>query len=221
MDADETNITRLTYNSDIEFDHDPTWSPDGTRIAFSSFDKDSTFTILNVMNADGTNITRLTDAFCHYPAWSPDGKYIAVVRWATGIPGCSLCNTSGIYLIDADGSNMTLLAKLTIKMAVIHDLAWSPDGKHIAFASNQDAPVDSFYDSFYKDIYSVDVDSSNITRLTHDGQGGFDLTWSPDGQQIAFSNYNEDENKGLIYIMNADGSNITKLTVGSDPSWQP
>jgi len=211
--ADGTNIIRLTYNSDVELDRHPNWSPDGKHIVFTSIDG-----FIYVMNTDGTNTTRLTGVLCNFPAWSPDGKRIAVSGTnAFFINDSSSCNISGIYLMDADGSNKTLLTKLA--SGNVRDIAWSPDGKHIAFTSNLDAPPTA--DSFYYDIYLMNSDGTNIIRLTQDGQGGYDLTWSPDGRHIAFSNYNREENKMLIYIMNVDGLNIIKLTEGLSPAWQP
>ena len=82
----EPPVTRLTDN-DVE-DDDPDWSPDGGRIAFSSY-RDGNREIY-VMNSDGSGVTRLTDRFlwstkwrrgtldyADEPDWSPDGRRIA------------------------------------------------------------------------------------------------------------------------------------------------
>ena len=57
----------------------------------------------------------------------------------------------------------------------------------------------------------MDADGKNLTQLT-DGGHPF---WSPDGQRIAFHNYNE------VYVIDADGKNLTQLTDGWNPSWSP
>jgi Tol biopolymer transport system component len=78
MNADGTNVTRIT--NDPSDDFSPTWSPDGTRIAFvSDRDNPSGVNNLYVMNVDGSELTRLTtgDEIDYGPAWSPDGKQIA------------------------------------------------------------------------------------------------------------------------------------------------
>jgi len=75
MNVDGSNVRRLTYNDAI--DNKPSWSPDGTKIAFAS-DRDGNSEIY-VMNADGTNQTRLTNnpALDGGPVWSPDSTKIA------------------------------------------------------------------------------------------------------------------------------------------------
>ena len=82
---------------------DPSWSPDGTKIAFSSdIDGQSGYNIY-VMDIDGSNITRLTtnnDAYDQYPSWSPDGTKIAFYS------GDSIFS-SQIYTMNSDGTNQT------------------------------------------------------------------------------------------------------------------
>ena len=79
----------------------PAWSPDGTKIAFTS-DRDGIPKIY-VMNADGTNQTRITDnpASDEAPAWSPDGSKIAFTSDRDGNPE--------IYVMNADGTDQTRL----------------------------------------------------------------------------------------------------------------
>jgi Tol biopolymer transport system component len=113
------------------------------------------------MNADGTNVARLTNhaAFDQQPAWSPDGSKIAFVSQRDG--------NSEIYVMHADGSNQT---RLTDDDA---NPAWSPDGRKIAFASNR-GENDNW------DIYVMPADGSdgdNPTRLTTDSAIDGDPAW--------------------------------------------
>ena len=109
MDADGTNQKRLTHT--IVNERHPTWSPDGSRIAFSSV-QDEDF-IISVMNADGTNRMSLTEEildgrtqFNFHPAWSPDGRTIAYHFAEDGLdPG-------GIHLMTADGEHLKRLGDL-------------------------------------------------------------------------------------------------------------
>ena len=109
MDVDGTDVHRLTTTGD---DYDPSWSPDGSEIAFSreddsKADADTTVTSdIFVMDADGENVRRLTRGgpknTYHNPVWSPDGSKIAFMAGVEGGPG-------GLVVINADGSNPTEL----------------------------------------------------------------------------------------------------------------
>ena len=83
MNADGSNVERLTYSGDGS-NTGPKWSADGRKIAFTS-DRDGNSEIY-VMNADGSNVERLThhDAYDFGPAWSPDGTKIAFSSWRDG-----------------------------------------------------------------------------------------------------------------------------------------
>jgi TolB protein len=98
MNADGSGQTRLTNNQ--ADDHQPDWSPDGARIAFSSSVQDQNKEIY-VMNADGTNTIRLTsDPGADLdPAWSPNGEKIVFSR----------DGGSEIYVMNADGTGQTNL----------------------------------------------------------------------------------------------------------------
>ena len=101
MDADGGNEQRLTENR--RNDQDPSWSPDGQRIAFASDRKGSweNFEIY-VMDADGGNEQRLTEnrVFDEEPSWSPDGQRIAF--WSNREADIE---NAEIYVMDADGGN--------------------------------------------------------------------------------------------------------------------
>ena len=200
MDADGSNVTHLTTAGGT-----PAWSPDGRRIAFQRDNE------IHVMNADGTGVTNLGTnvGTASPPAWSPDGRRIAFESHRNG--------TWGIYVIDADGSNVAHLAA----SGGDGTPAWSPDGRRIAFTSQRDG---------VGEIYVMNADGSNAMRLTNfQGFVNFsytnnESTWSPDGRRIAFRS-NRDNRNREIYVMDADGSNVTRLTDDSardeSPAWSP
>ena len=100
-------------------DQDGAWSPDGSQIAFESNRNNPSGMDVFVMNADGTQPKRLTDAtgFNGDPTWSPDGKSIAFTSTRGG--------SKDIWVINADGSG---LQQVTGDRGTEENPAWSPDG---------------------------------------------------------------------------------------------
>ena len=221
MNADGSNQTRLTNNPGHEEQH--RWSPDGSKIAFMS-NRDGNFEIY-VVNADGSNLTNLTSNPGHdrYHQWSPDGSKIAFRSSRDGADW-------DIYVMDADGSNQIRLTNNTFILD--KDPAWSPDGGKIAFMSTRNTPLlapggPPVAGPRNHDIYIMDADGANQTRLTHHSAVGDNVLrlpkWSSDGNKIAFwSNSDVDYE---IYVMNADGSNQINVTnsPGGDGAhdWSP
>ena len=190
MNADGSNVTRLTFHDNI--DTVPDWSPDGRRIVFTS-NRVANMEIY-VMDADGTNVKRLTTdpALDTLPDWSPDGSKIAFVSSRDGFPQ--------IYTMDSDGSNQS---RMTDNFRDNWSPAWSPDGTKIAFISGERADTD---------VYVMDADGSNVIRLTEDADFDEDPAWSPDGRKIAFKSGPAGAVDTNIYLMDADGSNVIPLT---------
>jgi TolB protein len=74
------------------------------------------------------------------------------------------------------------------------------------------------FDNF-DDVWTIDADGTDLTRLTHSPRPDFDPSWSPDGRQIAFRHERSDEPE--IWVMNADGTGQRRLTEGLSPAWSP
>lgn len=203
MEPDGSNQQRLTH--DKGYDWTPTWSPDGMRIAFAS-DRDGPMEIY-VMDADGSDVQRLTHTKGKHrssvdPDWSPDGERIA---FASGRD-----EHMEIYVMHADGSRVRRLTH-TGSDKGSENPDWSPDGKWIAFDSNRDR---------HWEIYVMDPDGSNLRRLTTtpgETLGSEHPVWSPDGKKIAFDSSwdrmgEKWEEVTEIYVMEADGSNVQRLS---------
>ncbi|HYG79023.1 MAG TPA: hypothetical protein VD861_01470 [Pyrinomonadaceae bacterium] len=206
MNVDGTSVVRLT---DTQDNFNPTWSPDGRLLVFTSH-REGDYHVYT-MNADGTNVRRLVtdhgDIYAEdYAAWSPDGKRIAFVGRAE--------DGYNIYVASVkDGSMVELLSDEFIK----ENLAWSPDGKQLAFDT-----IDN--------VYTIGADGAGLRQLTQGGGENTTPTWSPDGKQLAFHRKKviRDEfgrsvgREEGIYVMTATGGDLTRLNVpGSfSPSWR-
>ncbi len=225
MDADGSNMRRLTNTpGDNTSSWAADWSPDGQKIVFTSnragSPPGSDGNDLYVMNADGSNVRRLTRerAYEATPAWSPDGRRIAFMSNRHSTPEAP----NEIYVMDADGTNVQ---RLTHDYRHAARPAWSPDGERIAFMSNRDGGrpgVDAEYE-----IYVMDADGTNVQRLTYRPGSDGHPDWSPDGSEIVFiylgeGNTGTGEEDG-IYVIGADGTNLRQLTAGfgrhGHPNW--
>ena len=212
MNSDGRNVIRLT--NDNIFESCPTWSPDGTRIAFSAF----RFLVGNweiyVMDVEGNDPINLTqhEMDDDFPSWSPDGSKIAFSSKPADVIAAAAFN---IFVMNADGKgrrNLTSDAGLTNSGSP----TWSPDGKKIAFSAQ--------HNHIYG-VYVMTAEGKGLEMLS-DGEGNNRRpAYSPDGTRIAF----ESDRDGAwnLYLMDTDGRNTVKLTRnprGSDnrfPSWLP
>jgi len=123
---------------------------------------------------------------------------------------------NGIYVIDPSGSNEANFCN-TAQPGIENSVpVWSPNGTQMVFVSQRDHLAAGIYE-----IYKINADCSNLTRLTFNGAQHFRTVWSPDGTKLAFTS--DSSGNFDIWVMNADGTNPVQLTTstGSDdaPSW--
>jgi plastocyanin len=153
MNADGTNLRRLAAG------FNPSWSPDGTGIAFVRYGPG--VADLYLMNDDGSGVTQLTDGpeVDHGPRWSPDGLTIAFSR------GPDAYTPADVFVVNADGSG---LRRLTTSGG--ETPSWSPDGSRLAFVR--------FLDNGPR-LLVMNADGTSVTDL---GVSGLDPAWSPSGR---------------------------------------
>ena len=232
MSADGSNLRSIPTdpNARGSLKFFPTWSADGTKLAFGSRDSpDAQFDIFT-MDLDGSNQVNLTKTPKYdesYPDFSPDGSQICY--WLTGLFGST--QTSGIYLMNADGSDPTVLIghDPTTFIEEKGECDWSPDGTKIAIGYKDRSGETSDEKNGDFEVYVINPDGSDLANLTSNSAGDFNPRWSPDGKKITFVS-NRDGDKD-IYTMDADGSDVTPVTTDSgtqvqqmhdmDPDWQP
>src|SRR6266699_1486496 len=151
-----------------------------------------------VSNLDGSAIQRLTGGPGPNisPTWSPDGKHILFNSGRDG-------SIPLLYMINPDGSGIKRLCPHSHLWEEYPD--WSPDGTKIAFMSNVG------YSSWFINV--MNVDCSGLKQITQGPGEDGGPRWSPDGKKIAFTSNRT--GRAEVYVMNADGSQQTRLTTSS------
>ena len=192
--------------------HSPAWSPDGTRIV-AVFEELFAMDLTEHMRtawADGSGVISSNLALALYPTWRPDGTEIAYVAPAGERQGYA------IHAIHPDGTGHHVIWNgITFRLVEYPD--YSPDGSKIVFSTDIDDTNSGTR------IMVVSSAGGTPVPLTN-GPGDFGPAWSPDGTKIVFISV-RDGNREL-YVMNADGSNQTRITntpsINEDnPDWQP
>lgn len=192
INPDGSDLHRLTKNQGSK--NFPTWSPDKKQIAFRNSNK------LWLMDAVADNVIVLKKEYPFFkrPAWSPDGRTIAYG------------GDFRIFFL-----NIQTRKETSVWVPIefdIRDLAWSPDGIRLAFATKKVLQE--------RDIYVINIDGTDMRQLTHHQAEDRYPAWSPDGRKIAFVSHRNVVGGG-IFLMNADGQNVNELTNTGEsyPSW--
>jgi TolB protein len=242
-DADGYNPqTVLSSNEPII---SPAWSPDGTKLAYVSFEKKKPVIFIQSLVSGQRTVLANYKGNNSAPAWSPDGKRLAIVL--------THGENSQVYLINADGTG---LQQLSSNRAIETEPEWSPDGKWIYFTSDRGGGPQ---------IYRMSPLGGDAQRVTFEGSYNASPHLSPDGKLLAFirrdggkfqvavqdlatgqvqvlSDSAQDESpsfapngrliifatsirgKGVLSVVSADGRVKQRLSEAADvrePSWSP
>jgi TolB protein len=200
MNADGSN---QTYLGTIWFPIRPTWSPDGSKVAFMVDGRFDWPRGVYVINADGSNehmvapipnsryeTTPNGGSWPHFwsVTWSPDGSYLAFSDdWYT-------------YRVAADGTGLTQLAEGVWP-------SWSPNGSTIALTRMLPGYANDW------ELFTMNADGSSPVRITSFYQDGeiSDISWSPDGNRIAFSAW-KGADDWSIYVVASNGATSTRIS---------
>ncbi|MFQ5830623.1 MAG: Tol-Pal system beta propeller repeat protein TolB [Candidatus Methylomirabilia bacterium] len=161
---------------------------------------------LYVMDYDGFGLTRLTmtDSINLSPSWSPDARSVAFTSFMWGYP----------YLFRLFAFERRPVQLLAGFAGLNSSPAWSPDGKFVATTLTKDGNPD---------IYTLNVATGTLGRLTRHWGIDTDPSWSPTGRELAFAS--ERAGAAQIFIMDAEGTNVRRLTraggFNTQPRWSP
>jgi TolB protein len=194
----------LRLTNKIADERDPEWSPQtGTRLAYASHENGNwdVFVYDSLQNASSPLTLDLS--FQGNPSWSPDELWLAYESYITG--------NLDIFAAPIDGSSNPL--NLTENPAPDFSPAWSPgEGRRVAFVSLRDGN---------QEIYVLNLNGDSLTNITNSPLLNEDYpVWSPDGNFIAFSAWEQGSEK--VFIVPSDGSSAPQLlAIGRSPTWSP
>jgi len=201
---------------DFAADPDPAfealgWAPDGAQMATGTFRGSCPairVLVLEVLEERPLEVGCHFDGLFRSFAWSPDGRRLAfVVSELVDVDQGTELGTLAIADVTIPGEDAPAL---DCQPFDVLSVSWSPDGSRLVVGSNGEG------------LYLLDLSSDTCTQLT-DQASDESPTWSPDGTRIAFSSARDGHAE--IYVMNADGSNLLRLTRDTTsnvtPSWRP
>jgi len=180
----------------------PAWSPDGTRIAYVSFERKKPIVYLQSLLTGQRSIVANFKGSNSAPAWSPDGKRLAVVLTKDG--------SSQIYLVDPDGGNAV---RLTSSTAIDTEPNFAPDGQSILFTSDRGGSPQ---------IYRVPVSGGTPVRVTFDGSYNVSPRHAPDGKSFVFVQRNGGRfNVALQDFASKQAQLLTENSNDESPTFAP
>ena len=180
----------------------PTWSPDGSQLAYVSFEERRSKIYLQRLS-DGKR-TKLAeyDGLNSAPAWSPDGRRLAMTLSHEGNPE--------IYVLDVASRQLT---RLTRDRGIDTEPAWSPDGRHIVFTSGR---------SGRPQIYRMASNGGKAQRITFQGDYNARASYAPDGERLTLITSQGGGFHTAVYFINSRSLQVlTNTRLDESPTFAP
>jgi TolB protein len=180
----------------------PSWSPDGRRLAYVSFEQKKPVVYVHSLQSGQRQVAANFKGSNSAPAWSPDGSRLAVALSREG--------GSQIFIVNPDGSNLRRLMSST---SIDTEPVFSPDGQHIYFTSDRGGSPQ---------IYRMPAGGGDPQRVTFEGTYNVSGRISPDGRNLAYIS----RNSGKFQVAMLDmGARQVQVLTDSDkdesPSFSP
>jgi len=183
-------------------EYSPSWSPDGSRIAYTSYVTGGEIWTMAATGGDSTQITTGPLAE-QLPRWSPDGSRFVYMAWQN--------NNYDLWTVPSTGGTAE---QLTDAPGDDFWPSWSPDGTRIAFVSER---------SGNRDIWTIPATGGSPTQVTTDPGHDGSPAWSPDGSRIAFTSARGGNSD--IWVIPATGGTAVLVSDGTNPhltpAWSP
>ena len=180
----------------------PTWSPDGTHLAYVSFEAKKPIVYVHSLATGRRHVAANFKGSNSAPAWSPDGKKLAVVLSKDG--------GSQMFLVNADGSGLVRLAS---SAGIDTEPQFSPDGQFIYFTSDRGGSPQ---------IYRIPAGGGDAQRITFEGSYNVTPRLSPDAKSMAYVTRNNGRFQlALMDLATKQSLVLTDTTKDESPSFAP
>ena len=200
--ADADGVDPRTILQSDEPIMSPAWSPDGSRLAYVSFEKRHSAIYVQDVASGDRRVVAEYPGINGAPAWAPDGRKLALTLSREGNPD--------IYVLDLATKE---LRRITANAAIDTEPTWTPDGHAVLFTSDRGGGPQ---------IYRAAVAGGPARRLTFEGRYNARPTVSPDGRSIAMVHL--DRGQYRIAVMELESRALRVLTKGGldeSPSFAP
>jgi Tol biopolymer transport system component len=209
------------------------WSPDGSRFAFTNRDAATPGGSIWTANADGSGAELLTDGGgecpdgIFHPTWSPDASKLSVICYPD--PGGK---EGSVATFDLATGQVTRLYTVEWPEHLDGPADWSPDGSSLAFTIYHWDPTDQFVDGSL--VAMIPAAGGTVRRLTTFADDLTEGSWSPDGSEIAVAKNDvgmrhSSDQASNVYAIAPDGTGLRQITKSSvdgymrifAPEWGP